>query len=248
MQVQVPAGVVAGQMMAVNTPTGQTMQVAVPAGVAPGQMIQVNVPAAAPAAVVATPTAVAVAMPAVATPAVAVATPAVAVATPAMAVAVATPVAVVNNAPPLQLKIFAKATVRESIEISSREVPPPLAPGGLVEVMQEGRDNGHMRAQIGEDGDVLGWISRVTAAGHTLAYQPTTPGASKLKLIELATIRSSRSVQSEKIGELAAGEFVVAHEECECDGHVRVRITPSPAAEQWISRVTGSGKQLAELQ
>jgi hypothetical protein len=196
MQVQVPAGVVAGQMMVVNTPTGQTMQVAVPAGVAPGQMIQVNVLTTAPQ----------------------------------------------------QLKIFAKATVRESIEISSREVPPPLAPGGLVEVMQEGRDNGHMRAQIGEDGDVLGWISRVTAAGHTLAYQPTTPGASKLKLIELATIRSSRSVQSEKIGELAAGEFVVAHEECECDGHVRVRITPSPAAEQWISRVTGSGKQLAELQ
>ena len=78
--------------------------------------------------------------------------------------------------------------------------------------------------------------------------RPTTPGASKLKLIELATIRSSRSVQSEKIGELAAGEFVAAHEECECDGHVRVRITPSPAAEQWISRVTGSGKQLAELQ
>ena len=198
MQVQVPAGVVAGQMMVVNTPTGQTMQVAVPAGVAPGQMIQVNVLTTAPQ----------------------------------------------------QLKIFAKATVRESIEISSREVPPPLAPGGLVEVMQEGRDNGHtcMRAQIGEDGDVLGWISRVTAAGHTLAYQPTTPGASKLKLIELATIRSSRSVQSEKIGELAAGEFVAAHEECECDGHVRVRITPSPAAEQWISRVTGSGKQLAELQ
>jgi tetratricopeptide (TPR) repeat protein len=50
MQVEVPAGVVAGQMMVVNTPAGQTMQVAVPAGVAPGQMIQVNVPTTAPAA------------------------------------------------------------------------------------------------------------------------------------------------------------------------------------------------------
>lgn len=56
MQVQVPAGVTAGQMMAVNTPTGQ-MQIAVPAGVAPGQMIQVNVPAPTVAVGAATATA-----------------------------------------------------------------------------------------------------------------------------------------------------------------------------------------------
>lgn len=46
MQVQVPEGVAAGQMIQVQSPAGQMLQVQVPAGVAPGQMFMIQVPGA----------------------------------------------------------------------------------------------------------------------------------------------------------------------------------------------------------
>ena len=53
MMVTVPPGVTAGQMFAIQTPSGQQMQVAVPAGVSSGQQMQVSVPAPTPPVVVA---------------------------------------------------------------------------------------------------------------------------------------------------------------------------------------------------
>ena len=48
MQVTVPPGAAAGQMMQVQLPAGQLVQVRVPAGLQPGQIFQMQVPAAGP--------------------------------------------------------------------------------------------------------------------------------------------------------------------------------------------------------
>ena len=48
MQVTVPPGAAAGQMMQVQLPAGQLVQVQVPAGLQPGQIFQMQVPAAGP--------------------------------------------------------------------------------------------------------------------------------------------------------------------------------------------------------
>eukprot|EP00404_Azadinium_spinosum_P022452 CAMPEP_0180633874 /NCGR_PEP_ID=MMETSP1037_2-20121125/41816_1 /TAXON_ID=632150 /ORGANISM="Azadinium spinosum, Strain 3D9" /LENGTH=263 /DNA_ID=CAMNT_0022654949 /DNA_START=231 /DNA_END=1023 /DNA_ORIENTATION=- len=45
MQIQVPAGVMPGQMLQAQTPEGQIVQVAVPEGMAPGSMLLIEVPA-----------------------------------------------------------------------------------------------------------------------------------------------------------------------------------------------------------
>jgi hypothetical protein len=45
MQVTLPPGVVAGQVIQLKAPSGQTVQVAVPQGVPPGGQFLVSVPA-----------------------------------------------------------------------------------------------------------------------------------------------------------------------------------------------------------
>eukprot|EP01043_Picozoa_sp_COSAG02_P006591 COSAG02_NODE_189_length_30109_cov_71.135855_4_plen_236_part_00 len=143
-----------------------------------------------------------------------------------------------------QLRILHKATVRESANVRSREVG-VLVPGEVVPWLEEGMDNssGHLRVRIGDNQ----WISRVTPGNNALAYEPTTPGVSKLQVVQTATVRSGAGVDSNKVGELTRGTVVVAHEELELGGHVRVRITVERGQDQWISRVTAKGALLAEL-
>ena len=45
MQVTVPEGVLPGQMVQVQAPSGQMVQVQVPAGLQPGQPLQIQMPA-----------------------------------------------------------------------------------------------------------------------------------------------------------------------------------------------------------
>ena len=217
MQVICPVGSSPGALIQVNTPDGQQLQVQVPQGVVPGRPFTINIP---------TP-------PGDGSPAsLPVAAPATAAATTAT-----------TFQPPTQrqLKVFAKATVRESVNVNSPEVG-ALAVGEIVPLLEEGTDSGHLRVRVG-----MGrWISRVTKQNHVLAYEPATLGV-QLQLVETATVRSSRSVQSAKLDELSAGKFVMVEEECECDGHVRVRIAAQQGQARWISRVTASGKPLAEL-
>ena len=48
MQVQVPQGCVAGQMLQIQAPSGQVLQVQIPQGMVPGSVFHVQVPSAQP--------------------------------------------------------------------------------------------------------------------------------------------------------------------------------------------------------
>ena len=62
----------------------------------------------------------------------------------------------------------AKATVRNKVSVSSKEVR-VLEPGTIVTVIKQRNSGGHRRAQIG-DGE---WISLVTKRGRVLAVPQT---------------------------------------------------------------------------
>ena len=91
----------------------------------------------------------------------------------------------------------------------------------------------------------------IAVVSNPVAAMPTvtTTTESVLLIVAHATVRSEARVSSMQVGDLNAGDTVNKFEECQQDGHVRVRVGPlgqdAGAAPQWISRVTNAGKTIA---
>ena len=65
----------------------------------------------------------------------------------------------------------------------------------------------------------------------------------QLRLLGRATVREAADIYSEKIGELKKGDRVIVFDEVEDGGHIRVCIGAD--GDEWITRVTESGKVMA---